>query len=549
MNQNNNQEQDINSKLNFSNYQNIPTREEYLKSIQNQQSNNIDQEISSLNQNINNQVTNNELQRPKTINEQITSSYNQMYNMNVQNQQQQVNQNITGINNVNNQNINLQNNIMNQEIINQQSVVNTPNNQISSGVNNNNNYNVDEEFSVPKKKPIGIILIIVLLLVSVGGILFYFLVLDNPKTIFSQTINSLSKSVTNVNLNNQENLEKVNLEYDIGFNFLTSDKDSQQVYDLFNDITLNMKLGMDKNEEKVSLILNPKYKNKDVINIHLLAEAIENGKTYLKLDDLYDKVIYVEGTDDTLKEDNSNEEISISSVSLDDYKSLLSSVINNFKDTLNTATYKKEYVKLNDKYVKKISLILDNEFMTTLYGKLINDSEFVDNYAKISGLTEEEVVDELNYQISELDEDTYELCSLYLSILSNEFIMFEDDAGEDGVLKITKEDNKYNFEYEQDYTLLYQGHFKYENNDDKSMLSVNLDSIEDELSVELNIDMITNKDMGIDEFDTKESVNIDDLSDDDMNKIIEKFLSNEAVKSFLSDTGLDYYLTMQNPEI
>ena len=81
------------------------------------------------------------------------------------------------------------------------------------------------------------------------------------------------------------------------------------------------------------------------------------------------------------------------------------------------------------------------------------------------------------------------------------------------------------------------------------MLSVNLDSIEDELSVELNIDMITNKDMGIDEFDTKESVNIDDLSDDDMNKIIEKFLSNEAVKLFLSDTGLDYYLTMQNPEI
>lgn len=539
MNQSSNQDNNMNSKLNFSNYENIPTREEYLRNMQ-------------MNQNM---VNNSEMERPKTINEQITNTYN-----NIQNNQMGLEQNNVGVSNIDNQNqmnFNNQNmgygnqNIGNQQMTNQSLGNNNGiNNQISNGFNNIN-YDIDEEFSVPKKKPFGIILLIILILVFVGGIVYYFLVLDNPKTIFSSAINNLSKSIVSVNTDSQEKLEKINLEYDIDVNFLTTDEDSQLIYNIFNDITLNMKLGMDKNEEKVSLILNPMYKDKEVIDIHMLAEAKDNGKTYLKLDGLYDKVIYVEDTEDENEKDDKtdNQDVDIPNVSLSDYKLLVSSVINNFKDTLDGANYEKEYVKLNGEYVKKVSLILDNEFMSTLYMKLINDSDFVSSYAKISKISEEEVVDELNYEISELDEDTYELYSLYLSIIGNEFIMFEDDAGEDGLLKITKDNNKYSFEYEEDYTLLYQGYFEYKDNSDKDNLLVSLDFVEDELSVELDIDMKTDKDMGIDELDTKDAVNIDNMSNDDMNKIMEKFLDNEAVKLFLSDTGLDYYLSMEEPQI
>ena len=47
---------------------------------------------------------------------------------------------------------------------------------------------------------------------------------------------------------------------------------------------------------------------------------------------------------------------------------------------------------------------------------------------------------------------------------------------------------------------------------------------------------------GIDELDTSNTVNIDEISEDDMTNIMEKLLDNDAITSLLKDTGLDSFL-------
>lgn len=397
----------------------------------------------------------------------------------------------------------------------------------------------DNTFTEPKKKHIGGIIAVLLLLLIIGGGLYYYFIYDNPKKIFNTYTDALFNSASKyVDIIDKENtLEQYNIRYNIDLDLITSDEELKPLYDIVNDLTFKGNYGYSKNENIGSIILNTTYKDTSLPTIHSVVELKDNGSVYLYAKDLYSKAIKVDDTTTSTPESSSNIDTNVN-----DYKIVLSETINTYKEVLSTATYKKEYTKLNDKYVKKVSIIIDKAFTESIITKLMNNEKYLNSYAKVMGLTLEEVKSEYQDELSNLT-DNYEELSLYLDILNNNFIMVTLDAGSDGILKITKDKNTYNFEYSEEYTLKYQGSITINTKTDKELsLSLELGLLEDETTIKLNMSTEIDTTIGYDKISTNETVSLEDLSESDLMKIMESFMSNEAISQILSDTGLDKYL-------
>lgn len=438
-------------------------------------------------------------------------------------------------------------NTMTQE----QPPIEEPFNQFNNNFNNNGTIppvnvntppsNIPEEdntFTEPKKKHVGGIIAILLLLLIIGGGIYYYFIYDNPKKIFNTYTDALFNSASKyVDVIDKENtLEQYNIRYNIDLNLITSDEELKPFYDIINNFTFKGNYGYSKNEEIGSIILNATYKDASLPTIHSVVELKDNGSVYLYAKDLYSKVIKV---DDTTSTTDSSSNIDTNA---NDYKIILSEAINTYKEVLSTATYKKEYTKLNDEYVKKVSIIIDKAFTESIITKLMNNEKYLTSYAKVMGLTLEEAKSEYQDELSNLT-DNYEELSLYLDILNNNFIMFAIDAGSDGILKITKDNNTYNFEYSEEYTLKYQGSITINSKTDKELsISLELGLLDEETTIKLNISTEIDTTIGYDKISTNETVSLEELSDSDLMSIIESFMSNETISTILSDTGLDEYL-------
>lgn len=476
--------------------QNIPTRSEY------QQINNPEQIMINQPQNINNQPVNpipsvDPMTEPRNGTSNI-GQLNQGFNTTLPNQ--------------------------NQEMM-------TPNGTLPQTPKINPE--IEDTFVEPKKKPIAAIISIILLVIVVGGGLIYYFVLDNPQKIFQTITNKVLDSV----VIDKQNYDKYNLNYQIDFDLTTTNKEYQELYSLLSNFNFEGTIGYDKKQNSSSIIINSTYQNKNLPSIHMLTN---DNLIYLSLKEIYPK---------TIKMDYSSEPYE-DSVSLDvsDYQKLYNSFAKNLKETLKTAKYNKKYTKLNNQNVKKISLTINKSLVETLITKLLNDQEFMTTYTKITSTSEEELSNNLNETLSELDDST-EIISIYLGILNNEFIMFEDDAGEDYQVKVNKTNNTYHFEYSENYTLMYQGNIEITNKD-QNKISLSIDLLEEKTTLKLNYTYKLDSTKGIDELDITNSIAIEEITEEETLDIMTKLFENEAISTIIKDTGLDSYLNnSDNPEI
>ena len=89
---------------------------------------------------------------------------------------------------------------------------------------------------------------------------------------------------------------------------------------------------------------------------------------------------------------------------------------------------------------------------------------------------------------------------------------------------------------------MYQGKITITKNSNQTSISLSIDLLEEKTSVKLNMTTKLDETKGIDELDTSNTVNIDEISEDDMTNIMENLLDNDAITSLLKDTGLDSFL-------
>lgn len=382
----------------------------------------------------------------------------------------------------------------------------------------------DDTFKEPKNTHTGTIILILLLVILLGGGIYYYFVLDNPKMIFKVFTKEITKMIPYEEYNGYD---EFNITYDIDATINDAMGKDNKIYNIINKVGFKGRIGYDKDKKMSSLVMNNTYDDELLPVIKML---VTDDDMYVNIEEVYDKTIKIEKVLD--KDGSSNN----SSVTIDDYKYLFQKDIDTFKSGLDNANYRKEYVKLDDKYVKKITLVIDEEFRDKYNKTLLQDNEYTSIYKNVYG---EEFIQEDIFGDADIE------LSIYLGILNNEFLMFEENDMSDSneQLKITKEIDKYNYEYSQDYTLMYSGSVQIKNNDKDTNALIVVNSLEDNYKLELKLNYNIDTSIGIDEVDTDTAVSYKDIVIDE-DSLLEKLLKNKAIRKIITGVDLDNILDM-----
>ena len=387
---------------------------------------------------------------------------------------------------------------------------------------------MDMSFIEPKKNHFFGKFILFLLIITMGIGVYYFLVLNAPKKLFTIVFDTLTKENNEIETSS---VEELSTNYKLGFNINSTNNDYQELSEIINKITISGTLDITDDYFQNSSIIN--YDNEEIINALLLLNT-SNSNAYLKLNNLYDKVIKFDAS----------EEVSDTSTDSSDenYLDITTYIIRDFKSVLDGAEYKRELVKLGNTFVKKDTLVIDNKLIVAFYTKLLQDTEFLYDLSDMTGLKVEEVSDYLNKQISELNVETKTL-SIYTSIIKNDFVKLEYlDNGDN--LTITGENNKITFEIMKSYTVKYQGFINLNEDGTSNILTLNISIIDEKTTIELTLEYSNNKNISK-LLDINSAIDYSKMTEEDQNQIIENIKKNKALMSLLEKLGLNYYVEDQ----
>ena len=432
--------------------------------------------------------------------------------------------------------------ISNDIPINEQTLPNNnPVNNNPNTIETNNNFkqkdDTDAYFADAKKKgfPMWIIFVILFLAVIGGGV-YYFFVIDTPQNIFKGLLNSKLFGIT------LEDYEQSTIDFEGNLKLMSSDEDMKQVFDIINKISVKGSVGEDYKNKTFFVNLEPSYESKKLLGINAY---YENSNIYLESKDLYDKVLKSELPEETVEMinqlfENENKE---------DVETIISSLKKSLSSALENVQNKKEYVKLDKNYVKKVSILVEPQTLADVYKSLANDSDFLSSLSKLTETPQSDIKESLEDEIEYIEEyqEDYEpiKISLYLSIITNKFYKAEI-IDEEVMITVEQEDDVFSYKlYDEDDIIQLEGSFSLvKNNKNDYSLFYSIDVIEEQISMEFNIDYSVKYNEDIQKVATTDAIDINNLSDAEANKILTNISENENIKKFVEDISAIFsYIT------
>ena len=390
-----------------------------------------------------------------------------------------------------------------------------------------NESNMDNSFVEKKKAPIlQIFGIIILILLLASGIYYYF-VIDNPKTILKTYFNSIS-SIDNINYPKY-------IEYSLKVNVDSNNKENEALCDLLNKLILNIK--SNNNEEYNSYIFNLGYEDKVLPNIKLQTKNNEN-KIYLLLEDIYDKTIEIDLGNEEHKDINKLDKDDIEK----EFNNIYDILKEEIKNILEKGEYSKKIEKLDKKIVRKYTINISKNTLTNAFNNLLNNKDFITSYTKITNQSEEKVTKEIKNIINNLTDIDF---SIYQELINNNIIKYEVSFDNE-IITMTYSNNMYTFTYKKDDKVIYTGTITIDRNDNNITTYFNTTYITDKENIKTNIVIKTSDTLNIELLDTTNSININDISDKEMNNILNNILNNDAVKSILNNEEVANYIKEKN---
>ena len=384
---------------------------------------------------------------------------------------------------------------------------------------------IEAYFSDAKRKsfPTGIIFFILILMLIVGCGYYYF-VIDSPKSIFITILNNLSNNLEI----KENNKDIINFDFSLDLNLLTPKKDYIDLTNIINELSINGNIGIDSNKQEEYLSVNALYQEKDLFGIY---SYFTKKEMYLKLNNIYDKVLKSSFTEEEMKEIDKMYEVTDKENENTD--KLIESLIENAVKILKDAKYTKTYEKLDKTYVKKLNVLVDTKLLKNFYNNLINDSNFIESYSRLENITEEKTKEIFTNLKNKLDNEKLEL-TIYLSALNNEFIKLEFNY-DDIRLVLTKDINEIKYKYYEEDIIKYQGYIYFKDNESNYQISLSLEDIEAELIVELNSEIEIKHGDKINSLDTTNTNELESLTEDDYYKIEKNIANNENLNKLLTN--------------
>ena len=450
-----------------------------------------------------NQINDGQNNVPQSINNQVQPAVNQTQltnnqTTNISNQMPQ-NNNLMGTND--NQITNMQN---------QMPTDNTPSIQAIEQPQG-----LDNETATPKKKtPIILFVLIALIIIISGVMVCNSFIFNNPKKIFTTVSNTLLKNANNINIST-----KTNIDYNISINVSSQDENTQQILDIINELKLKGTFASDTNNNVMNGIIS--YKDDELLNYGIQGN---NEALYIKLNNLYDKTIKINTS-------NQSESITEYSTDINDYNVAVNSLSNAISNALNNANYRKETTEINNQKVKKVTLILDEKFLTDLCNLLLQDKSFLESYSKITNNDESSIEQMLKDAIKEAANNNEEL-SVYL--LKNELKRIEY-AGRKSVITVDINDNQYEFNISESNVSKYNGIIKISTMSNQKLLSISINMLEEKINLNVNTIYSIDNNKEIELLDTSDAIDYQELTEEDITNITQKLYENEALLSLIEE--------------
>ncbi len=439
---------------------------------------------------------------------------------------------------------------------------------------------VNENFNVKKPKKKGLIIGLIVVLAIILVLLFFPSVFTKPEAIFNKAIDKIFAIEADEHTAMKFN-SKINVSID-------ADTEYAEVFEQLEKCNFNLGVQLDTEEKKEIVDLGLEYDNEPVIDFQ---GYYNDGELYAYLDEIFDKYIQVD-LDNETKEQLYEifENIQSNNKQTKEYKNAVKALRNELKKQIKeegTFEREKETIDIGDKEQKvtKTTLILSYEQLyNVLSNTLINLSE------------NEEFLDVLPYESSENNfKNTVEelkkvnldsipdgdlRISIYTKGLLNKFVgvNFETYVEEENMtvgINILKEN-------EGLYTYVLNGNGQGVNadiltgkveiqkekdskNEQQGKLIITLETSEmiGNVKAEFDMDYNVEYDKGIDEIDVKNSIKMEDITENDIQSIMEKLMKrpligdlieellNTSNDAFENSTTYDYPindLMFDNPE-
>lgn len=424
-----------------------------------------------------------------------------------------------------------------------------------------NDEKIEKKFDEKKKGKKGLIICILLVIALAAAICTYFMINSKPKNI-------LKKYVNKIEFRETEKLENVKVETKVTAKINTNDKDSQAILDEIAKCTLKFGTQLDVKDKVEIVNLGLDYDNQNVVD----AKIVYKNNLYIYLNEIFDKYIEFDVADE---ETQKNFDYIFNELAKEDLKENSKDIVDITKNFLNDKinsldnNIESEKTKLTingkEKSVKKIMVSLSmKEFASYT-------AEYLEKLAECKAYASDMDIKNMLKTVAESlrtvdfnEKDGIKL-NLYTEGLNNNFVCFElevfiQEENMSVKIQVLKEDkNTYN------YTISMSGQgvnidavtgtikIEEEVNNKKQqkgkftftakvaeMLTQGL-KINGEICVEYD----TQINAGIDNENVDNSIKEADLSEEDINGILEKLqqrpLIGEVINMLMNSTE-DAYL-------
>lgn len=400
--------------------------------------------------------------------------------------------------------------------------------------------NFENEKKVKKSKG-GLILLFTLVIVCLAILGYYFFKTNNPRYIFESQIKDILSSDVE-----ETNFKTAKVTTNITANINSSDEELKKISDIINDAKLTMISEVDTENEDAYVGLNLTKASDNLIDAKIKVEE-ESKKMYVNLGELFDKVIELD-LSDVIKED---EEISDTNISS----------LGQMVDSIKAQKIAKEEIKkqLKDEYFSKENVNIDGKNLTRNEMK-VSEKEFV-NVVKsvLSDLSEndeflscykdkedvkkafKETIEKIDD--SELDDNSFIIIDIYTSGIMKKVKRIDlslDEKNNKISIQITQiDENTYSYKIIKDDEMIAEGKLSIKNGKNDYNLQISVKYEENEYV--FNIDGNVVYDEKIDTIDTENSVNINDLSMEEMFQIIDNFSQSKLYEIVESVSGSESY--------
>ncbi len=422
---------------------------------------------------------------------------------------------------------------------------------------------MEEEVKQKKSGKKGLIAIIaVILLVLIVGAIYYCVAYTGTETLFKRvigkTVNSYQESIIGNDYNTLDTTIGVNIEVSPK----ETNEDIEKIVDLVNSLKFELNTQIDKEQEMMNVKLNASKvnENDDLLNAEVFMDVKEE-KGYLYLKDFYDKYIETEVTDgsfEDLKEVFENMYTKEQKESVKKSSNIVGKEIKGIVKEEYCSSEKQE-ITINGKKVKStkntISMTVNQltEELLTVFKNLKNNEEFINCYEN-----KEEIKNTLDEYIEQLEQDQglYEDDSIKISIystgISQKIVKFDIEMIEDdeviAMVEVTKQDEEnYDFEIKVEDEKI-TGTMQITEKDENSATSKIQINIPEFGKVTVNVDVNNKFDTIIDTVDTNNAINAEEMSEDDVIGILDKFQNSKLYDLVNEVSGgmLDMFFNSSN---